>query len=283
MCFKIAMKNISRFLEKNLTIRWCIWLLYIVLLCFVSYYHEPWHDEAQAWLIARDDSLWHLLTYTTHWEGHPPLWHLCLMPFAKLGVSFPLGLKAVNIFFCSVGMFFLIIKSPLPWLLRFGVPFTYFCFYQFGIVNRTYSLLMAAIFVAAYYYHQRMQKSFHLALTLVIMSGAQAYGMMIAIGIAIVWTLEILKENVGKMRIYNNRNARAVSVFLLLTFLFGLCILPRADTKFFSDGMKNGFWQSLFFNVVVLPGQIIANNELKDMFTNTSFGFFKMELRYYWV
>ena len=54
---------------------------------------------------------------------------------------------------------------------------------------------MAAIFVAAYYYHQRMQKSFHLALTLVIMSGAQAYGMMIAIGIAIVWILEILKEN----------------------------------------------------------------------------------------
>jgi len=43
-------------------------LLYIFLLCVVSYYHEPWHDEGQAWLIARDDSIWHLITVTTHYE-----------------------------------------------------------------------------------------------------------------------------------------------------------------------------------------------------------------------
>src|SRR5574344_2971456 len=107
--------KINTFLENNKKIAWLIWLFYVIFLCIVSYYHEPWHDEGQAWLIARDDSLWHLLTYTTHLEGHPPLWFMCLMPFAKMGMPFELGLKAVNIFFCSAAMYLLIKKSPLSW------------------------------------------------------------------------------------------------------------------------------------------------------------------------
>ena len=114
--------------------------------------------------------------------------------FCQTRCTFSIGLKVVNIFFCSVGMFFDNQKS-IVLVSALWSAFYLFLFFSVRIVNRTYSLLMAAIFVAAYYYHQRMQKSFHLALTLVIMSGAQAYGMMIAIGIAIVWILEILKEN----------------------------------------------------------------------------------------
>ena len=53
--------------------------------------HEPWFDEALAWLIARDSSIYEILFVTPHYEGHPSLWHLILVPFAKLGAPYELS------------------------------------------------------------------------------------------------------------------------------------------------------------------------------------------------
>ena len=61
-----------------------ILILYASAVLVIMYFHEPWFDEAQAWLIAQDASLVELLTSITHYEGHPPIWFLALMPFAKL-------------------------------------------------------------------------------------------------------------------------------------------------------------------------------------------------------
>ena len=235
------LNRINEFLDTSLALRWLVWLIYIVLLCWVSYHHEPWHDEAQAWLIARDDSIWHMLTVTLHWEGHPPLWFLLLMPLAKLGVPFPLGLKLVNLCCCAVGMYFLVVKSPLPWMLRFFVPFSYFCFYQFGVVNRTYSLLMAAMFVTAYFYERRAEKPYQLAAALAVMSGAQAYGMMIATGVALVWGYELYKNKpqgalVG--RPFFSKPCKALMCYFAVTFAWGLCIISRTDTEFILNRYK---------------------------------------------
>jgi hypothetical protein len=64
---------------------------------FTLSYHEKWADEAQAWLIARDLSLWRIFSYELRYEGSPGLWHLILWiaqhaldaPYAALG---PIGL-----------------------------------------------------------------------------------------------------------------------------------------------------------------------------------------------
>ena len=61
-------------------------------------FHEPWFDEAQSWAIARSGTIKEILFEIPHYEGHPPLWHLILVPFAKLGAPYELSLAAVNIF-----------------------------------------------------------------------------------------------------------------------------------------------------------------------------------------
>ena len=38
-----------------------IWISFLLLSLFVTYHHEPWADEAQAWLIARDSDVWEIL------------------------------------------------------------------------------------------------------------------------------------------------------------------------------------------------------------------------------
>ena len=67
-------------------------IIYLLGVCTVSFFHEPWFDEAQAWAIARSGSLKEILFEIPHYEGHPPLWHLILVPFAKLGAPYELSL-----------------------------------------------------------------------------------------------------------------------------------------------------------------------------------------------
>ena len=68
------------------------------------FFHEPWFDEAQAWAIARSGSLKEILFEIPHYEGHPPLWDLILLPFAKLGAPYELSLAIVNIFFMTLAV-----------------------------------------------------------------------------------------------------------------------------------------------------------------------------------
>ena len=59
-------------------------LIYIISISVVIVKHEPWADEAQAWLLARDSGLFELLFKRLRYEGHPGLWYLILTPFSKL-------------------------------------------------------------------------------------------------------------------------------------------------------------------------------------------------------
>lgn len=79
--------KLSNFVKKY-RIECIIMLVYIVGISVISYFHEPWFDEAQAWQIARSASIKDILFKIPHWEGHPQLWHLLLVPFAKLGAPY---------------------------------------------------------------------------------------------------------------------------------------------------------------------------------------------------
>jgi len=52
--------------------------LYAIVVSWIAYHHEPWGDEAQAWLIARDSSLDDIFFKRLHYEGTPGLWNLLL-------------------------------------------------------------------------------------------------------------------------------------------------------------------------------------------------------------
>jgi len=166
-------------------------LLYMSALVLIMYYHEPWFDEAQAWLIARDASFVQLVTSITHYEGHPPIWFLILMPFAKLGVPFELGLKIVNFSLVTVAMGIFIFKAPFPGIIRCTVPFTYFFFYQYGVISRPYSLMLLGFVLSALFFKERNEKPFRFITGLAIICSASVYGIIIAAGITVVWLWEI--------------------------------------------------------------------------------------------
>lgn len=204
-------------------------IIYLLGVCTVSFFHEPWFDEAQAWAIARSGSLKEILFEIPHYEGHPPLWDLILLPFAKLGAPYELSLAIVNIFFMTLAVAVLLFKSPFPKLIRCLLPFNFFLFYQYGVISRPYCILVLAIFLAAACYKNRNEHPVKYLLCLALMCAVHSYGIMIAGGLCIVWLIEIFTEykKSGKLAdILKDRRCWLMFCLLIFAMLVMAAIVP---------------------------------------------------------
>lgn len=204
-------------------------IIYLLGVCTVSFFHEPWFDEAQAWAIARSGSLKEILFEIPHYEGHPPLWDLILLPFAKLGAPYELSLAVVNIFFMTLAVAVLLFKSPFPKLIRCLLPFNFFLFYQYGVISRPYCILVLAIFLAAACYKNRNEHPVKYLLCLALMCAVHSYGIIIAGCLCIVWLIEIFTEykKSGKLAdILKDRRCWLMFCLLIFAMLVMAAIVP---------------------------------------------------------
>lgn len=224
-------------------------LLLFVFLCF----HEPWYDEAQAWLIARDSSFGEMLFGIPHYEGHPPVWFLLLSVFAKAGADFEITVKLLSLVINGVAVAILLFKAPFPRWVRMLLPFSYFLFYQHGVICRPYSLLLVGFLLAACFWHEREEKPFRFAFALILMCASSAYGIIFAGGIAIVWLMELrtfAPSWGGYFRsLFRGRRFAAMLALLLFALTQIALILPRSDTFAASYGMggNNPVWFRLLY------------------------------------
>lgn len=236
---------------------WIAFALYVVLLCIVASFHEPWFDEAQSWQIARVASLRDILFTIPHYEGHPPLWCLLLALPARLGVPYELGLKAVNILIISGAVWLLLFRSPFLRIIKLPLPFTYFLFYQYGVISRPYSLLFLAFILAALAYPARNERPFRFVLTLALLCFTSAYGLVFATGIALVWLIEMLQAGrfpKGFARFVRDRRIWALALLLLVGLMNLSLILPAPDAYATSGvAAKNSFLVRLLYTAFVLP------------------------------
>ena len=108
---------------------------YVIVVGTVMCFHEPWFDEAQAWLIARDCSWREMILERPHYEGHPPLWWMMLAAPAKLGVPYEIGLKSINLTCATLMIWLLEFKTKLPEPFKVILPFSYFLCYQYGVTS----------------------------------------------------------------------------------------------------------------------------------------------------
>ena len=69
---KLKNRIIQELQDDNL-ICYCIALVSILFNLVMIFHHEAWRDEAQAWLIAKDASIFELFNNILSYEGHPCL------------------------------------------------------------------------------------------------------------------------------------------------------------------------------------------------------------------
>lgn len=207
-------------------------LIYIAGLIFIACFHEPWFDEAEAWQIARCASIKKILFEIPHYEGHPQLWHLLLAVFAKSGAPYELSLKGINIAIISGAMAVLLFKSPFPKIIRCLLPFNYFFFYQYGVISRPYSILLLAIFLTAAGYRERNTHPWKYILPLCLLCLSSAYGIIIAGGLCLVWTFEIISELAKEKKfntVFKDMRVYSLVTILILALFLAVCIFPAED------------------------------------------------------
>ena len=144
-------------LEKNKKyINYALVLIYFLIHLFLLSKHEMWRDEAQAWLVAKNTSLFHLFKLLRV-EGHPFLWFIIIGPLGKLGLPFNC-LGYVSLTIMAVVVYFFLKNSPFPVYINAVLLFSSPFFYYNAVIARMYSLCVLISILICIYYKDRFEK-----------------------------------------------------------------------------------------------------------------------------
>ncbi len=171
----MKLKNI---VKNKTAIYWIIFVLYGIINLALTLLHEPWRDEVHAWLMAKELSIVDLFL-ESRFDGHPILWHLLLMPFAKL--NFPiitLNLISFIMMLISTWLFLFKTKLPLPVKIFaiFTIPFTY----TYSAISRNYSCIILLLVIIGVFYPQRSKHPiiYSILIALLIHTHSLAWGIV---------------------------------------------------------------------------------------------------------
>jgi len=197
-------------------------MFYGVFILMGALEHELWRDEAQSWLIARDMSFLQLF-FEINYEGTPALWHLILMPFAKLGFP-PSTITYIHIFIVFVTATLFITQAPFSKFTMVLFLFSFYMVWEYAIVARNYNLTVLLLFaIAANYKHRYTKPLVHTALIFLLFN-TNVHSFFMALGLACLYLYETEKWTI---RLRDIRLPIIIIGFGLLISV--LQLIPAAD------------------------------------------------------
>ena len=129
-------------------LEWALLAVFAMLLALVTWRHEMWRDELQAWLIARDSYSLAELLRSLRYEGHPALWYLLLWIPSHISWN-PVSMQVIH-YVLALGLAWVILSARrLDARVRVLLVFSFFVFYQYGVIARNYGLAMLLLVGAA--------------------------------------------------------------------------------------------------------------------------------------
>ncbi len=155
------------------------WACFTTIVLLVVYHHEPWFDEAQAWLIARDNSLFEMLFRRLHYEGTPGLWHVLLWLLVRLGAPYQ-TMSYLSVLLASMSAALVLFLAPFPVWLRVLFVFGYYPAYQYAVVARSYCLNVLLVILAAILYSTQGSKPLRYCLILAALANTNVFGFLVA-------------------------------------------------------------------------------------------------------
>lgn len=230
--------------------------LYLILSTAVLVFHEPWYDEAQAWQIARSESFYRIVFQVPHLEGHPPLWHLFLAVFAKNGFPYEMTIKTLVTGISGISVFLFVRKAPFCKGIRYIVPFTYFCFYQYRMICRPYCFTVLAFCLCSIFYPKRNKKAVPFLLSLLLLSGTSAYCIVLACVICVFWLADICKEQRGKRSCFlHDKRLWGLFILFLVNLSWVITLVPASNSATVPAGW-DGFLRRFIYLLFFMPSEV---------------------------
>ena len=163
--------------------------LFLAIGAFTASHHEMWRDEIQAWLLARDSTSIFNLFANLKYEGHPSLWHLCLMPLSRLSHS-PVLMQMFHLLITGVTVYLFVRYAPFNWFQKLLFCFGYFVLYEYAIVARNYALGLLLITVFCVLFKERYKRFIWVGCVLFLLAHTSVHALIVTIGIGIALCCE---------------------------------------------------------------------------------------------
>ena len=163
--------------------------LFLAVGAFTASHHEMWRDEIQAWLLARDSTSIFNLFANLKYEGHPGLWHLCLMPLSRISHS-PVLMQMFHLLITGVTVYLFVRYAPFGWFQKLLFCFGYFVLYEYAIVARNYALGLLLITVFCVLFRERYKRFIWVGCVLFLLAHTSVHALIVTIGIGIALCCE---------------------------------------------------------------------------------------------
>ena len=217
----------KKYINKKNIFYIIIFVVYVIAISIVASRHEYWADEANAWLLARDATIWELFTKFAHADGHPMLWHLIIkfFQFIKLPYKY---FNIVSVIFSSLGVYLLLFKSKFKWYIKALIPFTYFIFYQYSVIARGYCLILPLLCLLAIIWENRKEHYFLFTLLLTLLISLEVYTLLIA---GSIYLLEII-DYIKNRKKYNKNILYYLIVLFFIFLITSIYVFPLKTNTF---------------------------------------------------
>ncbi len=206
-------------MNKKLVVSVVLTIIYAVITLIAVLHHEIWADEAQVWQLCKYLSLPELFNHL-HNEGHPSLFYLLVMPFAKLSSNI-IYMQLICWLTMCIAVFLLIYKSPFANIVKFAIITSAGFLYFLPVVARNYSIIPVLIFLAAILYTKQKEHPVIYALIIALIANTHA----IMLGFSGIMFLVFLYDNFKELK---NKKI-IISIALMLLGIIA-CVLQIYDT-----------------------------------------------------
>ena len=217
--------------KADLFISCFVYILSLSIIVLASIHHEPWYDEFQSWNIAKYASVSEILSKLCRLEGHPPLYYLYLKPFTLLP-SF-IGLRLSSFVLSAFTNYMILFK--MEWgRVKYILPFTFFLFYQYAVVNRVYVLMTAIAMMLIYCWEKKDEMKVGYTLLLCLFSGTGVHSMIVSGILFLTWMIEsgnihLDKETARGIWEQIKKERKIILIFTFVHLAYVVVLMPVFD------------------------------------------------------
>ena len=177
--------------------RKCWWLLGIIGLWVTITlvrlaYHQPWYDEAHAYILTQNLSILELVAEMKS-EGHLLVWYLLIMPFAKLKLWYPYPMQIIN-WLCAFGTILIIWKkAPFHPITKTIVTFSYPFICCLPVLARCYAVGVLLIFMIASLYYKSLKHPIIYSVLILLCANTSIMALFGAAAFGFVFAYDLIK------------------------------------------------------------------------------------------
>lgn len=174
--------------------------VYALLTLSGMLHHEPWRDEAEIWLTARDLPLRDMLRHYAHFGGTPTIWPL--LNYGLVHAGFPYASEFVLHWIIALAALIVFVtQSPFSRTTKVLFAFSYLMAYEYALVARHYGIGVLFLFATLAVYGSRHTRPFVFAGCVFLVFQTNTHTLMAPIVLSAIYLGELRSRKRGKVEV----------------------------------------------------------------------------------